>query len=135
MTSTRRNLSALLLVLAIIVSLVLYSSDENASQLGQVVMPEPVLLTKASQCVAPTDIIRRDHMKLLSHQRDLTVISGIRSEQFSLNDCISCHNPVIENTPTLHYEDPEHFCAGCHLFTAVKIDCFECHADSGPAAL
>ena len=29
----------------------------------------------------------------------------------------------------MRYPDPDHFCAGCHLYASVKIDCFECHAD------
>ncbi|TNF85996.1 MAG: hypothetical protein EP300_14690 [Gammaproteobacteria bacterium] len=31
----------------------------------------------------------------------------------------------------IRYEDPRHFCAECHAYTSVKIDCFECHADRG----
>jgi hypothetical protein len=31
----------------------------------------------------------------------------------------------------VRYEDPQHFCAECHAYASVKIDCFECHADRG----
>jgi len=99
------------------------------STFGNVAIPDPETPTTATQCVEPTDVMRRDHMKFLLHQRDATVIDGIRSEKYSLVGCINCHNPSVENEKIVRYEDPEHFCAGCHLYTSVSIDCFECHAD------
>ena len=33
----------------------------------------------------------------------------------------------------IRHEDPRHFCTECHAYTAVRIDCFECHADRGLA--
>ena len=99
------------------------------SSFGEVSIPDPETPTTATQCVEPTEVMRRDHMKFLLHQRDATVIEGIRSEKYSLVGCVNCHNPSVENEKIVRYEDPEHFCAGCHLYTSVTIDCFECHAD------
>ena len=127
---------AVLIVLlpGLVVSLFVLAAEQPSSALGQVVLPEPKLPRLATQCVEPTDIMRRDHMKFLLHQRDATVIDGIRTKQYSLTGCIDCHNPDPPDGRAVHYENPEHFCAGCHLFTAVKIDCFGCHADrpAGP---
>ena len=95
-------------------------------------MPAPAA-GKGEQCVAPTDIMRRDHPSLLNHQRDQTVRAGIRTRQFSLKECIACHAVTDAKGMAVTYEDPRHFCRVCHDYTAVRIDCFECHA-SKPAA-
>ena len=42
---------------------------------------------------------------------------------------MDCHNPAESAETAIRYPDPQHFCAGCHLYTSVSIDCFECHAD------
>lgn len=85
---------------------------------------------KADQCVAPTEDMRRNHMVYLDGHRDKTVIEGIRTKKHSLNECVNCHvSRTKENGEALHYSDPEHFCASCHAYVGVKIDCFQCHAD------
>ena len=54
--------------------------------------PKPsITIEKPGQCVEPTDLMRRDHMKLLKHQRDKTMYEGIRTKPHSLNECIACH--------------------------------------------
>ena len=88
-----------------------------------------VVKPKGESCVEPIEDIRRNHMAYLMHQRDLTVIDGIRTTQHSLVGCMNCHNPVREGEAVVRYEDPEHFCSHCHRVAAVKLDCFECHAD------
>ena len=90
---------------------------------------------KGLQCVAPTDIMRRDHPSLLNHQRDRTVRDGIRSRRFSLKACIACHAVADASGMAVSYEDPKHFCRVCHEYTAVRIDCFECHASKPQAPL
>jgi len=70
-------------------------------------------------------------MKFLMHQRDETVINGERKTSYSLVGCMNCHNPANTSGEVVRYEDPQHFCAECHAYTSVKIDCFECHADRG----
>ncbi len=82
-----------------------------------------VKIEKGDACVAPTDEMRRDHMTMLLHQRDRTVRQGLRETRFSLKQCVDCHasqktGSVIGN---------EGFCASCHSYASVKIDCFECH--------
>ena len=85
---------------------------------------------RGDKCVADTDFMRRNHMKLLLHHRDETVHAGIRSEQFSLTGCIECH--ASRSTGRVIGSD-QNFCQGCHSYASVKLDCFECHA-SQPAA-
>ena len=82
------------------------------------------------KCVEDTAFMRRNHMRLLVHQRDRTVHEGIRTEKHSLANCVSCHASRETGRVT---GSPDAFCEGCHRYAAVKLDCFECHADR-PAA-
>lgn len=85
---------------------------------------------KADSCVEPESVIRSKHMALLMHQRDATMLEGIRTRQHSLKECINCHvSPTKADGTPLHYGDKEHFCTTCHAAVGEKIDCFQCHAD------
>ena len=117
-----RSISALLL--ACFVCAMAWAEDKEAP-----IAPQPSLPVGVASCVEPTEIMRRRHMDFLDHQRDATVIDGIRTPQHSLVGCIDCHVQPDATGKVARSDDPEHFCAGCHLFTGVKIDCFECHAD------
>ena len=73
--------------------------------------------------------MRKNHMDRLTHKRDETVHEGIRTPKYSLNACINCHVPAPVENKVVRHTDPEHFCATCHLYVGVKLDCFQCHAD------
>ncbi|MEM7564819.1 MAG: cytochrome c3 family protein [Pseudomonadota bacterium] len=103
-----------------------FASDDRESLLPKLIYPKD-----AEHCVEPTEIMRRNHMDFLLHQRDETVLNGVRSKKYSLVECLDCHNPRAEKAPVVRYENPEHFCAGCHQYASVDIDCFECHSDQG----
>jgi hypothetical protein len=88
-------------------------------------VPLPVVnIEKGEACVAPTEEMRRDHMKMLFHQRDLTMREGIRTTRFSLKGCVDCH----ASAKTGSVLGEEGFCSSCHAYASVKIDCFECHS-------
>ena len=82
---------------------------------------------KSEQCVEPTPEMRKNHMNYILHQRDRTMYEGIRTKQYSLKECINCHVPENKN---VNYGGNDHFCSSCHTYTAVNIDCFQCHADT-----
>jgi hypothetical protein len=105
------------------------AGEVESSGFGAVVIPQPAKPANASACVEPVEIMRRDHMKFLLHQRDATVLEGDRDSKYSLVGCMDCHNATKPAETVVRYPDPQHFCAGCHLYASVKIDCFECHAD------
>ena len=107
------------------------AGDVESSGFGAVTIPQPGKPDNASACVAPVEIMRREHMNMLLHQRDDTVLDGERDGKYSLVGCMDCHNPAESAETAIRYPDPQHFCAGCHLYTSVQIDCFECHADRG----
>ncbi len=90
-------------------------------------VPQPkVNIARGDKCVEPTDEMRRNHMKYILHQRDKTMHEGIRTTQHSLANCVECH--ADPNTKTVLGKDG--FCASCHSYAAVSIDCFECHNPS-----
>ena len=93
-------------------------------------VPLPVLVKAAGgeACVEPLPVIRRDHMKFLMHQRDDTVHQGIRGARHSLVGCIDCHAARDDAGQWARIDAPGQFCASCHAYASVKIDCFECHA-------
>jgi len=82
------------------------------------------------QCVEPEDVMRRNHMDFIKHQRDETMRNGIRTTKYSLKRCIECHAKEGDDGETLTIKSPDHFCSGCHSYAAVSIDCFQCHAST-----
>lgn len=121
--------SLLALVFLLLVNAATLAAETVTPTQGRV--PKPVLEAgKGDQCVAETEWMRKNHMKLLLHRRDETMHKGIRTKQFSLQNCIECHasqktNSVIGSN--------QNFCQSCHSYTAVKLDCFECHASKPKA--
>jgi hypothetical protein len=96
-------------------------------------VPKPQLpRADATACVEPTQVMRRDHMKFLLHQRDRTVYKAERDSRHSLKGCVACHAQSDASGQALSVNADGQFCSECHTYSAVKIDCFECHA-SRPA--
>ncbi len=117
------------LIIALLILPVSIAAELKSSSMGEVVIPAPATPANAQQCVEPVDVMRRDHMKFLLHQRDETVLNGIRTKQYSLTGCINCHAQAGKDGEIVRAEDPGYFCTECHTYAAVKIDCFECHSD------
>jgi hypothetical protein len=91
--------------------------------------PLPVIHEPEGECVEEEDVMRRDHMNFILHQRDETVHMGIRTSKYSFAECIDCHVQPDENGNIASFKSDEHFCNTCHEYAAVSIDCFDCHAD------
>jgi len=96
-----------------------YAAEQHARR---VALPA-VKIERGETCVAPTAQMRRNHMKMLLHQRDDTVHQGVRGPRFSLKNCVDCH--ASRDTGSVLGKDG--FCSSCHAYAAVSIDCFECH--------
>ncbi|MGW8269767.1 MAG: hypothetical protein ACWGNS_04865 [Burkholderiales bacterium] len=112
------------LAFAIIAALLAIAGDAHTGGTHAGRVPLPVMKAERGEsCVAPTEEMRRNHMKMLLHQRDETVHEGIRTKRFSLKHCVDCH--ASRKTGSVLGE--QGFCASCHAYAAVKIDCFECH--------
>jgi len=104
-----------------------YAASNAVDKLGRTAKPEIVIDRSKSgeKCVEETSYMRKNHMKLLMHQRDETMHKGIRTKEHSLQNCIACHASTKDNNVL---GSNEHFCQGCHTYAAVKLDCWECHA-------
>ncbi len=79
-------------------------------------------------CVEPTNVMRKKHFEFLYHQRDLTVIDGVRTTKHSLANCIDCHVSRDDQGKFIPINEEGQFCYTCHIKTATNIDCFACHA-------
>jgi len=108
-----------LFALALLVSLAL-----PAGVLAGVDRP---ILVKATQgpCVAPPEVMRREHPDMLKHQRTISVHEGVVDAKVSLEKCVACH---ASKTTGSVAASPQDFCESCHAYAGVKLDCFECHA-------
>ena len=71
--------------------------------------------------------MRINHMKLMVHDRDMTVHEGDRQVKYSLKACVECHAVNGHDAQPVAVTSEKHFCRVCHDYAAVKIYCFECH--------
>ncbi|MBT3045426.1 MAG: sulfur reduction protein DsrJ [Candidatus Thiodiazotropha sp.] len=78
-------------------------------------------------CVAPTDLMRRNHMDFLQHGRDDTVRDGVRGLKYSLAECIDCHASRDAKGQAVSVTAEGEFCQACHGYVAVSPACFQCH--------
>ena len=86
-------------------------------------------------CVEPVEVMRKKHFDFVLDHRDKTVIDGIRTKKHSLIECIDCHITANAEGEYARYSQDTHFCASCHQYAAVTIDCFQCHADRPEEAI
>ena len=106
-------------------------ADASAPQAALRRVPQPVIeAARGDKCVEDPAFMRRNHMNLLKHQRDDTLRGGIRTAKYSLKACVECHASQTSGSVNVASTN---FCQSCHTYAAVKIDCFECHANKPPA--
>lgn len=115
------------LLQGLLVVLVIGGASAPAVADGRTPVPA-IVKGKGDQCVEPVEVMRRDHMKFLLHQRDRTVHEGIRTKRHSLKGCIDCHSVRDDAGKPIPVTEPGQFCQSCHSYAAVKLDCFSCHA-------
>ncbi len=96
-------------------------------------LAENAHITKGSKaagmesCVAPTEVMRRNHMDFLKHDRDETVRDGVRGQEYSLAQCIDCHAGTDDTGKPVPVNAEGQFCQACHGYVAVSPTCFQCH--------
>ena len=124
-----RYFSTLALVPVLFAGALIATAGSAADNDGEGRVPMPSISRgNGEECVANTDFMRRNHMKLLLHQRDQTTREGVRTKHYSLKECVACHAVPGPDARPVTAASPEHFCRACHDYAAVSIDCFECHA-------
>jgi len=110
------------LLVALVFVSSLFALPAMAGELGPVI-------PKATGAEHPEGnlFMRINHMKLMVHDRDLTMYDGNRQVKYSLKACVECHAVNGEDAQPVAVTNEKHFCRVCHDYTAVKVDCFECH--------
>lgn len=124
MTGKTKGLIALGVAVLAVAALAWAGSESKPRESG---LPKPVIqeAIKGEQCVEDTDYMRRNHMVLLEEEGDRVKIDGIRGGKHSLKGCIDCHASPTSGSVAKFETD---FCISCHTFTAVEVNCFQCHA-------
>ena len=98
----RRTKTLSILLFALLVSVVSFADESK--------IPPP----KGEQCVEDTEYMRTHHFETVLHQRDKTVIQGIRTKNHSLKNCIECHiTPNAQGQYARYANSEEHFLCGC----------------------
>lgn len=72
-------------------------------------------------------VMIRNHPGFLFSHRTIVMHTGVGSPADSLERCVTCHAVKDASGQPVGFDDPAHFCRGCHTRAAVSIDCFECH--------
>lgn len=94
---------------------------------GSVAVTEGSKAAGLQACVAGTDDMRRNHMDFLQHGRDDVVHKGNRGQKYRIAECVDCHAARDASGKAIPVNAPGQFCAECHEYTAVRMDCFGCH--------
>jgi hypothetical protein len=131
--AARRAFAILMSLLLLLPLAATADSDEGGEReslpFSDLSFPEPERHFSATQkCVQPDGEMRRNHMKYILHQRDKTMHEGIRTRQYSLEECVNCHAAKNDDGEYIPVNAPDQFCYSCHSYAAVNIDCFQCHA-------
>lgn len=124
LTSAKR-LSGMLAVGFLLAATAVGADNHSGNKATRVPQPQ-VVIQKGEKCVEPTDVMKRNHMEFILHQRDKTMHQGVRTKQHSLKNCINCHADPKTNSVL----GKDGFCESCHTYAAVSIDCFSCHSSS-----
>lgn len=111
-------------IIAVLCLSIAYAASNVAPKVGPTIVIDKA--RSGDHCVEDTAFMRKNHMKLLLHQRDETVHKGIRTTKYSLKNCINCHASTKDDRVI---GSDAHFCQGCHTYAAVQLDCWECHAN------
>ncbi|MBL6932382.1 MAG: hypothetical protein ISR45_05490 [Rhodospirillales bacterium] len=125
------HIKGLLGAMALLLAVFAASAPATAGQDG-VPLPTPAKAFKGEKCVEPADVMRREHMEFLNHQRDETLREGIRGNKYSLQQCIDCHAVADPKIAGGKVRTLKPFCAECHSYAAVSLDCFSCHNPTAP---
>lgn len=120
-----------ILIMVAALFLISFGDGETAACAGG--LQPAVPKAKGGICVRDAAFMRSNHMNFLTHRRDASVHEGKREEKEKLAACLDCHAVTGGNGKAVGFDSPKHFCRVCHDYTAVRIDCFECHnAKPGP---
>ncbi len=91
-------------------------------------VPVPLVPTAQGHCVLPTALMRSEHMMLLRQVREQIVRDDKNDRTDRLTNCIACHVQTNSAGAPIPINQRGQFCAACHTYVGVHLDCFACHA-------
>jgi hypothetical protein len=112
--------------LIIFIGIITFPIWRNVARGEAPAIPDPKITTGETECVAPLEYMRANHMALLNEWRDLVVRGGDRiyvgfngkHHYMSLTEtCMNCHSNKAE------------FCDQCHDYVGAKPYCWDCHLE------
>ncbi len=115
------------LVLLLASMFVLLLSAAVMSESSSTVTPGSKAAATDSCVIESTNMMRRNHMEYLKHDRVEAVRKGIRDNKASLAECVDCHAAKDEQGNHVSINAEGQFCDSCHQYAAVSISCFQCH--------
>lgn len=87
--------------------------------------PDPVIVTQEKECIEAKEVIRAEHMQILTDWREEVVrmnertytsrTTGKKYTKSLTNTCLDCHSNKAE------------FCDSCHTYAGVSPNCWDCH--------
>lgn len=87
---------------------------------------------RGSQCVAATEFMRANHMRMLVAWRDQVVRTGVR--QYSAPDGRTYEASLTRTCLAQCHQNRAEFCDRCHGYAGVStLECWNCH--NAPAAV
>lgn len=116
------------LLLALAVVLLSIASVSSAEEKAGWKNGTSLAATQEKSCVRDTAFMRRNHMEVIKHARIDTVRKGVRGVDGSLSECIVCHVNKDDKGVPIPVNQKGQFCAGCHQYVGVSLDCYQCHA-------
>jgi hypothetical protein len=91
--------------------------------------PNPELTPKAKaakECIAPTPLMRTQHMKILDIWRDDVVRKG---ERLYKSHSGKIYDMSLQNTCLDCHSNKSKFCDQCHNYMGVTPYCWDCHIE------
>lgn len=123
---TKGRNKAVRLAMAAVLAALLTGFGGAASAGDGVPLPK-LAKPQGERCIAPKDEMRRNHMDMLKHQRDLTMRDGVRGAKASWRGCVECHAAADPKVAGGKVRTLVPFCAECHRYAGVHLDCVQCH--------
>jgi len=101
----------------------LWYNQANGEAVGK---PQLTLPADETECVAPTDYMRKSHMQMLNEWRDLVVRNG---QQMYMSPSGKLHEMSLSRTCMSCHTSRQEFCLKCHTYVGVSTYCWDCHIE------
>ncbi len=125
-----RDQPIILAGLAIFVAIAAFPFWYNAVAGTTVTTPALRLPPQGTQCVAPVEFMKANHMRLLDSWRTQVVRTGVR--QYTAPDGKTYDMSLTRTCLAQCHQDRKEFCDRCHSYAGISTaNCWSCHNSPG----